>query len=225
MGQKTHPIGFRTGIYLDWQSRWYAGKKDFGRLLREDRTIRDFIKREFYGAGIPKIEIERKADALRVIVHTAKPGVLIGRKGVKAEELKKRLETLTTRRVGLDIVEIPRPELNATLVAQAVAEQLMKRASYRRTLKRAIQQTMERGAKGVKIRIAGRLGGVEIARTEKQAKGSIPLSTLKADISYGEAAARTTYGVIGVKTWIYLGTLSVTAPKPGAEPAEMAAGA
>ncbi len=128
MGQKTHPVGFRTGIYLDWDSRWYARKKDFARLLKEDRKIRSFIKKEFYGAGIPKIEIERKADALRVIVHTAKPGVLIGRKGVKAEELKKRLEALTGRRVGLDIIEIPRPELNGTLVAQNVAEQLMKRA-------------------------------------------------------------------------------------------------
>ena len=217
MGQKTHPIGFRTGIYLDWQSRWYAGKKDFARLLSEDREIRNFIKKEFYGAGIPKIEIERKADALRVIVHTAKPGVLIGRKGVKAEELKKRLEALTGRRVGLDIMEIPRPELNATLVAQNVAEQLMKRAAYRRTLKRAIQHTMERGAKGVKLVIAGRLGGAEIARVEKQSKGSIPLSTLKANISYGTAVARTTYGVVGVKCWIYLGTLPRAEPKPAAE--------
>ncbi len=213
MGQKTHPIGFRTGIYLDWQSRWYAGKKDFARLLSEDREIRNFIKKEFYGAGIPKIEIERKADALRVIVHTAKPGVLIGRKGVKADELKKRIEKLTGRRAGLDILEIQRPELNATLVAQAVSEQLTKRAASRRTLKRAVTQTMERGAKGVKILIAGRLGGAEIARTEKQSRGSIPLSTLKADISYGTAEARTTYGVIGVKCWIYLGTLAKADPR------------
>lgn len=207
MGQKTHPIGFRTGIYMDWKSRWYGGKKDFARLLREDREIRTFIHKEFYSAGVPKVEIERKADALRVIVHTAKPGVLIGRKGAKAEELKKRIEKLTGRRVGLDILEISRPELDANLVAQNVAEQLSKRAAYRRTLKRAIQQTMERGALGVKILIAGRLGGAEIARTEKQSSGSIPLSTLKANISYGTAVARTTHGVIGVKCWIYLGTL------------------
>ena len=213
MGQKTHPIGFRTGVYLDWDSRWYATKKDFARLLKEDRSIRTFIRKEFFGAGIPKIEIERKADALRVIVHTAKPGVLIGRKGVKAEELKKRLEALTGRRVGLDIMEISRPELDSTLVAQNVAEQLVKRAAYRRTLKRAIQHTMERGAKGVKILIAGRLGGQEIARSEKQAEGSIPLSTLNANISYGEAVARTTYGVLGVKVWIYLGTLPKALPK------------
>ena len=131
MGQKTNPVGFRTGVYLDWTSRWYAPKKDFARLLKEDREIRSFIRKEFYGAGIPQIEIERKADALRVIVHTAKPGVLIGRKGVKAEELKKKIEGVTGHRVGLDIIEIPRPELNATLVAQNVAEQLQKRAAYR----------------------------------------------------------------------------------------------
>jgi small subunit ribosomal protein S3 len=217
MGQKTHPVGYRTGVYLDWQSRWYAPKKDFARLLKEDRLIRDFIRREFRGAGIPKIEIERKADALRVIVHTAKPGVLIGRKGVKAEELKKRIEGVTGRRVGLDILEVPRPELDATLVAQNVSDQLMKRAAYRRTLKRSVQQTMERGAQGVKLVIAGRLGGVEIARTEKQSRGSIPLSTLRANISYGTAEARTTYGVIGVKCWIYLGTLPKAEPKANAE--------
>ncbi|MDJ0520917.1 MAG: 30S ribosomal protein S3 [Planctomycetota bacterium] len=217
MGQKTNPVGFRTGVYLDWTSRWYAPKKDFARLLKEDREIRSFIRKEFYGAGIPQIEIERKADALRVIVHTAKPGVLIGRKGVKAEELKKKIEGVTGRRVGLDILEIPRPELNATLVAQNVAEQLQKRAAYRRTLKRSVQQTMERGAKGVKIVIGGRLGGAEIARTEKQSQGSIPLSTLRANISYGTAEARTTYGVIGVKCWIYLGTLPKAEPKAKTE--------
>jgi small subunit ribosomal protein S3 len=214
VGQKTHPVGFRTGIYLDWQSRWYAPKKDFARLLREDRSIRRFIQGEFRGAGIPKVEIERKADALRVIVHTAKPGILIGRKGVKAEELKARLEGLVGRRVGLDILEINKPELNATLVAEGVAEQLVKRASFRRTMKRAIQQTMERGAKGIKLVVAGRLGGSEIARREKQLRGSIPLSTLKANIDYGTAEAKTTYGVIGVKCWIYLGTLAKAEPQP-----------
>jgi small subunit ribosomal protein S3 len=143
--------------------------------------------------------------------------VLIGRKGVKAEELKKRIEGVTGRRVGLDIMEISRPELNATLVAQNVAEQLVKRAAYRRTLKRSVQHTMERGAKGVKLVISGRLGGAEIARVEKQSQGSIPLSTLRADISYGEAQARTTYGVIGVKCWIYLGVLAKAEPKPAPE--------
>lgn len=213
MGQKTHPIGYRTGIYLDWSSRWYAPKRDFARLLREDRQIREFVKKEFAGAGIPKVEIERKADALRVIVHTAKPGILIGRKGVKAEELKARLEAmLAPRKVGLDILEIPRPELNATLVAEGVAEQLVKRASFRRTMKRAIQQTMERGAKGIKLQVGGRLGGAEIARIEKQIRGSIPLSTLKAAIDYGTATAKTTYGTIGVKCWIYTGVLAKAEP-------------
>ena len=212
MGQKTHPVGYRTGIYLDWSSRWYAPKKEFARLLKEDRRIRDFVKKEFMGAGIPKVEIERKADALRIIVHTAKPGILIGRKGVKAEELKTRLETMLQRKVGLDILEIAKPELNATLVAEGVAEQLMKRASFRRTMKRAIQQTMERGAKGIKLQVAGRLGGAEIARVEKQIRGSIPLSTLKADIDYGTAVAKTTYGTIGVKCWVYTGTLAKAEP-------------
>jgi small subunit ribosomal protein S3 len=212
VGQKIHPIGFRTGVYLDWASRWYAPKKDFARLLKEDRQIRDFIKKEFSGAGIPKVEIERKADALRIIVHTAKPGILIGRKGVKAEELKTRLENMLQRKVGLDILEIAKPELNGTLVAEGVAEQLVKRASFRRTMKRAIQQTMERGAKGIKLVVAGRLGGAEIARTEKQIRGSIPLSTLKADIDYGIATAKTTYGTIGVKCWIYVGTLQAAEP-------------
>jgi len=217
VGQKINPISFRTGIYLDWESRWYAGKKDFARLLKEDRQIRTFVRKEFHGAGIPKIEIERKADALRVIVHTAKPGVLIGRKGVKAEDLKKQLEQVTGRRVSLDIMEIAKPELDATLVAQGVSEQLVKRAAYRRTLKRAIMQTMERGALGVKIVIAGRLGGSEIARVEKQSQGSIPLSTLKADISYGTATAHTTYGAIGVKCWVYRGTLASAQPKIASE--------
>ena len=217
MGQKINPVSFRTGIYLDWESRWYATSKDFARLLREDRAIRDFVRKEFYGAGIPRIEIERKADALRVIVHTAKPGVLIGRKGVKAEDLKKQLEDVTKRRVGLDIVELAKPELDATLVAQGVAEQLVKRAAYRRTLKRAIGQTMERGALGVKIVISGRLGGSEIARIEKQSQGSIPLSTLRADISYGTATAQTTYGAIGVKVWVYRGTLASALPKATVE--------
>jgi small subunit ribosomal protein S3 len=213
VGQKVHPVGFRTGIYLDWQSRWYAPKKDFSRLLKEDRVIREFIKKEFAGAGIPKVEIERKADALRIIVHTAKPGILIGRKGVKAEELKQRLETMLSRKVGLDILEIAKPELNATLVAEGIAEQLVKRASFRRTMKRAIQQTMERGAKGIKVQVGGRLGGSEIARVEKQIRGSIPLSTLRAEIDYGTATAKTTYGAIGVKVWIYVGTLALALPR------------
>lgn len=217
MGQKVNPVSFRTGIYLDWESRWCASKKDFARLLKEDRVIRSFVRKEFAGAGIPKIEIERKADALRVIVHTAKPGVLIGRKGVKAEDLKKQIEDVTGRRVGLDIVEVSKPELDATLVAQGVSEQLVKRAAYRRTLKRAISQTLERGALGVKIKISGRLGGAEIARVEKQSQGSIPLSTLRADISYGTATAHTTYGAIGVKCWVYRGILASAQPRLVAE--------
>ena len=217
MGQKIHPNGFRVGITRDWNSRWYAPKNGFGDLLVEDDKIRRFIKTDYYFAGIPKIEIERKGDQIMILVHCARPGVLIGRKGVKVDKLKEQLEKLTGKQITLNIHEITQPELNATLVAQNVAEQLMKRAAYRRTLKRSVQHTMERGAKGVKLVIAGRLGGAEIARVEKQSQGSIPLSTLRADISYGEAQARTTYGVIGVKCWIYLGTLASAQPKPAAE--------
>ena len=211
MGQKIHPNGFRVGITRDWNSRWYA-REGFGDLLIEDDRIRRFIKEEYYFAGIPRVEIERKGDQLMILVHCARPGVLIGRKGVKVDKLKGELERLTKKNITLNIHEITRPELNAQLVSEGVAEQLEKRASFRRTMKRAIQQTMERGAKGIKLVVAGRLGGAEIARTEKQIRGSIPLSTLKANIEYGTATAKTTYGTIGVKCWIYTGTI------PAAEP-------
>jgi len=207
MGQKIHPNGFRVGITRDWDSRWYSRKKGFGDLLIEDKRIREFIKEEYYFAGIPKVEIERKGDQLMILVHCARPGVLIGRKGVKVDKLKGELESLTKKAITLNIHEITRPELNSQLVAEGVAEQLEKRASFRRALKRAMQLTMERGAKGIKIRIAGRLGGAEIARVEAQLKGSIPLTTLAADIDYGFAEARCTYGRIGVKVWIYKGVI------------------
>jgi small subunit ribosomal protein S3 len=212
MGQKIHPNGFRVGVTRDWTSRWYARKKDTGTYLIEDDRIRKFIKEEYYFAGIPKVEIERKADQMMVLVHCARPGVLIGRKGVKVDKLKEQLEKLTGKAVTLNIHEVTRPELNAQLVAEGIAEQLEKRASFRRTLKRALQLTMERGAQGIKIRIAGRLGGAEIARVEAALRGSIPLTTLTADIDYGFAEARCTYGRIGVKIWIYKGLLRRGAP-------------
>src|SRR5207247_4846169 len=180
MGQKIHPNGFRVGITRDWDSRWYA-RDGFGDLLIEDDRIRKFIKEEYYFAGIPKIESERKGDQIMILVHCARPGVLIGRKGVKVDKLKGELERLTKNAITLNIHEITRPELNSQLVAEGIAEQLEKRASFRRALKRAMQLTMERGARGIKIRIAGRLGGAEIARVETQLKGSIPLTTLSAD--------------------------------------------
>ena len=212
MGQKVHPIGFRVGITRDWNSRWFSKKNGFGDLLIEDDRIRKFVKEEYYFAGIPKVEIERKGDQLMILVHCARPGVLIGRKGVKVDKLKEQLEKLTGKAVTLNIHEVTRPEQNAQLVAEGIAEQLEKRASFRRTMKRAIQLTMDRGALGIRIRMAGRLGGAEIARVEAAAKGSIPLTTLAADIDYGFAEARCSYGRIGVKVWIYKGLIRRDAP-------------
>jgi small subunit ribosomal protein S3 len=207
MGQKIHPNGFRVGITRDWDSRWYSRKEGFGDLLIEDAKIRRFIKEEYYFAGIPKVEIERKGDQIMILVHCARPGVLIGRKGVRVDKLKEQLEQLTGKSITLNIHEITRPELNSQLVAEGIAEQLERRASFRRALKRAIQLTMDRGAKGVKIKISGRLGGAEIARNQTSLQGSIPLTTLSADIDYGFAEARCTYGRIGVKVWIYKGPI------------------
>ena len=212
MGQKIHPNGFRVGVTRDWASRWYARKQAFGTMLIEDDRIRKFIKEEYYFAGIPQVEIERKGDQVMILVHCARPGVLIGRKGVKVDKLKEEIEKLSGKQITLNIHEITRPELNAQLVSEGIAEQLEKRASFRRTQKRALQLSMERGAEGIKIRIAGRLGGAEIARVETALRGSIPLTTLSADIDYGFAEARCTYGRIGVKVWIYKGLIRRNAP-------------
>jgi len=207
MGQKTHPLGFRLGYSENWRSRWYATKREFGKLLYEDFSIRKLIHAEYKSAGVPKVEIERTGESLKVTIHTARPGVLVGRKGVRVDKLKESLEAIAGRgkNVELFIREIKRPELNATLVAESIAEQLEKRAAFRRTMKKAIQTTMQAGAKGVKVQVGGRLGGSEIARSEKQREGRIPLTTLRAEVDYGTAEAMTTYGVIGVKVWIYRG--------------------
>jgi small subunit ribosomal protein S3 len=207
MGQKVHPTGFRVGITEEWRSRWYATKHDFGKQLVQDQKIRQHIKRNYAFAGIPEVEIERRGENIRVIVQTARPGVLIGKKGAKVDKLRDDLRDLTgSSDLELKIKEISKPELNAQLVAESVAEQLQRRQSFRRTLKRSIQTTMQvPGAQGCKIHIGGRLGGADMARKEKQRQGRIPLSTLRANISYGLAEARTTYGTIGVKCWIYLG--------------------
>ena len=207
MGQKIHPNGFRVGITRDWNSRWFARKRHFADLLVEDHKVRRFIKKEYYFAQIPKVEIERKGDQIMILVHCARPGVLIGRKGVKVDKLKQQLELMTKKDVTLNIHEVTRPELSAQIVAEQVAEQIERRASFRRALKRSMQLTMERGAKGVKIRIAGRLGGSEIARVQTQLAGSIPLTTLTADIDYGQSEARCSYGRTGVKVWIYTGPI------------------
>jgi small subunit ribosomal protein S3 len=236
VGQKIHPNGFRVGITKDWDSRWYAKRGEFGKFLLEDNKVRKFIKDQYYFAAIPKIEIERRGEELIILVHTARPGVLIGRKGAKVDKLKGDLEGLTGRTVTLNVHEITRPELDAQLVAENVAEQLKKRSSFRRTMKKAMELTMDRGALGVRVRCSGRLGGAEIARTEDQSKGSIPLQTLTADIDYGFAEAHCTYGIIGIKCWIFKGPFGArkagggttgrgTAGRAGAPPAGAPSGA
>jgi small subunit ribosomal protein S3 len=214
MGQKVNPIGFRTGIMIGWKSRWYASKQEFADLLIEDQKIRDFIKKRKDREGklmypmIAKTEIERTRDEVKVILYSARPGVLIGRKGERVEELQSELQNLIGRRINIKIEEVTRPEIVAQLVAEDVAEQLSKRASFRRTMKRAIEQTMEAGAKGIKIQLAGRLGGAEMSRREKQIAGSMPLSTLRAKIDYGFAEAKIAQGHIGVQVWVNQGMYS-----------------
>jgi small subunit ribosomal protein S3 len=210
MGQKVNPIGFRTGIMLGWKSRWYAPKQEYASLLLEDHKIRHFIKKhpkkvQYRNAGIDRIEIERTRDEVKVVLHVARPGLIIGKKGQEVELLQEELQNLIGRRVNLKIEEIGRPELQAQLVAEDIAQQLSKRASFRRTMKRAMEQTMDAGAKGIKVQLAGRLGGSEMARREKQISGSIPLSTLRAKIDYGFAEAMTAQGHIGVQVWVNQG--------------------
>lgn len=207
MGQKCHPTGFRIAITEPWRSRWYANKKAFSTFLVEDQKIRKFIKKHCYYAAIPKVEIERAGGTITVAIHTARPGRLIGKKGAEVDQLREKLEKLTGRKVRLKIQEIHRPELEAVLVAESIAEQLEKRAAFRRTLKKAIESSVAAGARGIKVRIAGRLGGADMARTEVQKQGRVPLQTLRAQIDYGTALARTTYGVIGIQVWIFRGEL------------------
>jgi small subunit ribosomal protein S3 len=207
MGQKTHPIGFRIAITEPWRSRWFANKKDFATFLMEDQKIRKYIKKNCYFAAVPKVEIERVGGTVTVTIHTARPGRLIGKKGSEVDQLRESLEKLTGRMVRLKIQEIHRPELEAVLVAESIGEQLIKRQGFRRAIKKAIESSMAAGAQGVKVRVAGRLGGADMARTEVQKEGRVPLQTLRAQIDYGLAVARTTYGVIGVQVWIFRGEL------------------
>ncbi|MGI6129940.1 MAG: 30S ribosomal protein S3 [bacterium] len=206
MGQKVNPHGLRIGIVKDWEARWFADR-DFADLLLEDIKIRDYIKAKVFQAGISGIEIERVAKRVQVTIHTAKPGMVIGRGGSGVEALRKELEKLTDKRVHINIQEIKVPETDAQLVAEGIAAQLERRTSYRRAMKQAIQRSMRSGALGVKVIVSGRLGGAEIARTEGYREGTVPLQTLRADIDYGFAEARTTYGRIGVKVWIYKGEI------------------
>ena len=206
MGQKVNPHGLRVGVIKDWDSRWFAGKSTFGDTLVEDYKIREYLKKKLYKAGIPDIEIERDTAKVKVNIHCAKPGMVIGQKGAEIEKLRTELEKLTKgKTVLVNIVEVKSPDLSAQLVAENIASQLEQRVSFRRAMKSCIGRTMKLGAKGIKTQVSGRLGGAEIARSESYHEGTIPLQTLRADIEYGVARANTTYGVIGVKVWIYKG--------------------
>src|SRR6266508_568771 len=214
MGQKVRPTGFRTGIMTDWLSHWYANKQDFSELLVEDHKIRKYIKRRYGGSGISKIKIDRTREKVVLYVYSARVGMIIGKKGQEIDKLTKDLEDLCHRHIEIKTMEINRPEVDPQLVAEDIAEQLQKRASFRRTMKRAIDTTMENGAKGIKIQLAGRLGGAEMARNEKQMAGSIPLSTLRAKVEYGFTEARTAQGHIGIKVWINNGDYLEPEPEP-----------
>ncbi|NLY90279.1 MAG: 30S ribosomal protein S3 [Firmicutes bacterium] len=204
MGQKIHPVGLRVGVIRDWEGRWFA-EKDYATLLHEDLKIRRFIKEKLYNSGVARVEIERAANRVKVTIHTARPGMVIGRGGAEVETLRKSLEKLTDKQVSLNIAEVKVPDLNAQLVAENICFQLERRISYRRAMKQAISRIMKLGALGVKIRCSGRLMGAEIARSEGYSEGKVPLHTLRADIDYGFAEANTTYGKIGVKVWINKG--------------------
>lgn len=216
MGQKVSPVGLRIGIIRDWESKWYAGK-DYGDLLLEDVKIREYLKEKLKDAAVSHIEIERAANRVNVTIHTAKPGMVIGKGGIEVEVIRNYLASLSNKKVHINITEIKNPELDAILVAESIAQQLERRVSFRRAMKQAIQRTLRSGAKGIKTSVSGRLGGAEIARTEGYSEGTVPLHTLRADIDYGTAEAHTTYGRIGVKVWIYRGEVLPTAKKRAAQ--------
>jgi small subunit ribosomal protein S3 len=207
MGQKVHPVGFRVGVTRTWDSRWFS-KKDYAKLLHEDIKLRETLKSRLYSAGIARIEIERAANKVKVNVHTARPGIVIGKKGAGVESLKSEIQRLSKNEVLLNIIEVKKPEANATLIAENVAAQLEKRVAFRRAMKKCMTAAFKQGIKGIKIRVSGRLGGAEIARTEWYSEDSVPLHTLRANIDYGTASARTTYGIIGVKAWVYHGEIA-----------------
>lgn len=205
MGQKVHPIGFRLGITHDWQARWYARGQEYSDLLLEDVAIRRHIKESLFEAGIARIEVERFANRIRLTVHAAKPGIVIGRGGTGVDRLRQELEEMTGRQIHINVLEVRQPSINAQLVAEAVAVQLQRRIAFRRAIKQAATRAMRSGAKGVKIKVSGRLGGSEMSRSEWTAEGSVPLHTLRANVDYGFAEAYTTYGQLGVKVWINTG--------------------
>ncbi|WP_176083474.1 30S ribosomal protein S3 [Martelella sp. HB161492] len=207
MGQKINPIGFRLGINRTWDSRWFADNHEYGKLLHEDLKIRAYLLKELKQAGIAKVVIERPHKKCRVTIHSARPGLIIGKKGADIEKLRRKLSTMTDSEMHLNIVEVRKPETDATLVAQSIAQQLERRVAFRRAMKRAVQSAIRLGAEGIKITCGGRLGGAEIARTEWYREGRVPLHTLRADIDYGTAEAETAYGVCGIKVWIFKGEI------------------
>ncbi len=217
MGQKVHPNGMRVGVIRNWNSRWFADKASFGDTLVEDYNLRKYLKKTLYAAAVSKIEIERDANKVRIHIHCAKPGIVIGRGGAEIEKLRVKCQNMIGAPVHINIVEIKNPDLNATLVAENIAAQLEKRVSFRRAMKLAMGRTMRLGAKGIKTQCSGRLGGAEIARSEHYHEGTIPLQTIRADIDYGFAEANTTYGKIGVKVWIYTGEVLHDSRRPQKE--------
>ena len=207
MGQKVNPVGMRLGINRTWDSRWFANKGEYGKLLHEDFAIREYLERELAAASISKIVIERPHKKCRVSIHAARPGIIIGKKGADIEKLRKKLSEMTASEVHVNIVEVRKPEIDATIVAQSIAQQLERRIAFRRAMKRSVQSAMRLGAQGIRINCSGRLGGAEIARMEWYREGRVPLHTLRADIDYGTAEAKTAYGICGVKVWIFKGEI------------------
>src|SRR4051812_7479048 len=216
MGQKVHPIGFRLGVTRTWESRWYA-KKDYAKLLHEDLKLRKELKKKLYSAGIAKIEIERAANKVKINVHTARPGIVIGKKGAGVDQLRAEIQQYSSSEILLNIIEVKNPEANSQLIAENVAAQLEKRVAFRRAMKKCMTAAFKQGVKGIKIRVSGRLGGAEIARTEWYSEDSVPLHTLRANVDYGTAEARTTYGLIGVKAWVYHGEAQTLKKQAAAE--------
>ena len=219
MGQKTNPIGLHVAVNKDWRSKWYADKREFGKLLVEDQEIRELLKKKLESASVPRIQIERAATRCRITIHTARPGVVIGRKGAEIDKIKEELSRMTGKEIYVEIVEVKKPELDAQLVAENVALQLERRISFRRAMKKAVQTAMDFGAEGIKIRCAGRLGGAELARVESYHEGRVPLHTLRANIDYGFSEAHTLYGKLGVKCWICTGETKTERRGPTAAPA------
>lgn len=217
MGQKVHPHGFRIGVIKTWDSKWFADK-NYQQYLLEDIKVREFVKEKLFTAGISRVEIERSSNRMVVIIHTAKPGMVIGRAGSNIELLKKDIKKMTASELDIKIQEVKQPDMDATLVAENIAAQLERRIAFRRAMKQSVTRTMRMGAKGIKVQVGGRLGGAEIARSEGYREGSIPLHTLRADIDYGTAEAHTTYGRIGVKVWIYKGEVLPTSKEPVVQP-------